>query len=116
MTSAMSASVSDIVIEEVAFTVRKMHEDGATPTQLLLFIGQQFGVPCADLEFQIMQIMRRAFGLTLKGATDAFLSPRMRYQYQYLHSDEEFDRMFGDAIEAARDRWPELARSASSKS
>lgn len=116
MTSSLSASVPDIEIEEVAFAVRKMHEDGATPTQLLLFIGKHFGVPCADLEFRIMQIMRRAFGLTLKGATDAFLSPRMRYQYQYLRSDEEFDKMFSGAIEAARDRWPELARSASSKS
>ena len=101
-----SERFSDAELDTVAAAVRRLYEDGATPTQLLLCISEQLGQPCDSLEFPIVMIMRRAFGLGLGLARDALHSPLLRHKV--LQTNEEFDALFRSYIDARNKHWPPL--------
>lgn len=86
--------------------VRRRYEDGATPTQLLLYISERLGQPCDSLEFAIVKIMRGAFGVSVGLARDALHSPLLRHKV--LQTNEEFDALFRSYIDARSEYWPPL--------
>jgi hypothetical protein len=82
--------------EAVVALVREQFDRGATPTELLLVISQQFGEPCTNLEFPVIMIMREALGLSLGDAGQALTSPL--FGHAPLRTTEEFDSLFREII------------------
>lgn len=82
--------------EAVVALVRERFDMGATPTELLLVISQQFGEPCTSLEFAVIKILQEALGLSLGDAGKALTSPL--FGHAPLRSTEEFDSLFREII------------------
>lgn len=79
---------------EFARELHRAYDLGATATQLLELISEKAGRPIADLEFEILTLMKAAFSLSLGNAMFAIMSPRGRIRT--IATDGEFDdRMNG---------------------